>query len=149
MDYILNSVLPAFAKYPVILIAMYVLTLFYPRVASYFYSTILGLLVVYGIWHFDDQFEDGIHLWLTSTDFGAWFYSFFEQSRYEDALHRYDRYEDTRDSAEVAFSQGVYFMLKVVAAATLIGVPFAARARVKEAIGNIGRRPAKNPPPVL
>jgi len=149
MEYILDRVLPAFAEYPVVLLVLYVLTLFYPRVASYFYGTILGLLVIYGLYHFDDQFETDLHNWLTTTDIGAWFYSFFEQSRYQEALLSNDRFEDTRDSAEVAFTAGIYFMLKVCAALTLIGVPFAAKTRVKEAIGNIGRRPAKTPPPVL
>ena len=149
MEYILERVLPHFAEYPVVLLLLYVLTLFYPRVASYFYGAILGLLVVYGLYHFDDQFERSIHAWLTTSDLGAWFYSFFEENQYRESLQSNANTDGLRDTAEVAFTAGIYFMAKVGILLTLIGVPFAAKTRVKEAIGNIGRRPAKNAPPVL
>ncbi len=139
MEHFVERVLPHFAEYPLVLLVFYVLTLFYPRKASYVYSTILGALVLYGLYHFNGEFEDKLHVWLTSTDLGIWFYSYFADGVSEIA----------RDDAELAFTAGIYFMAKVGIVLTLITVPFAARSRVKEAIGNIGRRPAKNPPPVL
>ncbi len=139
MEQFVDRVLPHFVEYPLVLLALYVLTLFYPRKASYFYSSILALLVLYGLYHFNDRFEENLHSWLTTTDVGTWFYSFFAEGVSE----------VSRDDAELAFTAGVYFMAKVGILITLIAVPFAARNRVKEAIGNIGRRPAKNAPPVI
>lgn len=139
MEYILERVLPHFAEYPIVLLVLYVLTLFYPRRASYFYGTLLGFLVLYGLWHFNAQFEKSLHQWLTTSQSGVWFYSFFNADVSEEA-----RYE-----AELAFTAGVYFMIKAGIIVTLLGAPLAAKTRVKEAIGNIGRRPAKDSPPTI
>lgn len=151
MDNTLDRVLTHIAEYPLVLLALYVLTLFYPRKASYFYGTILGALVLYGLYNFNDRFEQRILHWLTTSETGAWFYSFFAVGHQPEILQSATPLARAEDafSAEMAFTAGLYFMLKVGAILILVFAPFAAKTRVKEAIGNIGRRPAKDSPPVL
>lgn len=135
----IDTVLLYFSKYPPVLLALYVFTLFFPRKASYFYAFVLAAVVSHGFVNFDSRFEESIHTWLTTSNTGALLYSLFE----------YDSREGALDAAERAFSAGLYLMLKASAVLIIVAVPFAAKARVKEAIANIGRRPLKDKPPVL
>jgi len=151
MENTLDRVLIHFAEYPAVLLALYVFTLFYPRKASYFYSAILGALVVYGLYNFNARFEERLLHWITTSEIGTWFYSFFSNEASTEVLHTATPLAraEMAYSAEAAFTAGLYFMLKVGVALIIVFVPFAAKTRVKEAIGNIGRRPAKDTPPLL
>ncbi len=139
MERLIEHALTNFADYPIVLLVLYAFTFYFPRKASYFYGSILCLLIAYGLYRFNARFETELHAWLTTTNMGGWFYSFFDAQVPEDA----------RDEAEKAFTSGIYFMLKLGVIMTLVIVPLTAKSRVKEAISNIGRRPAKDAPPTI
>lgn len=134
---LLEQILSKITLWPWALLAVFLFVLFFPRKASYLVAFGIAAAVAYGFITQGETYEAWLLGFFTSNPIGIRIFE-LANAGYTSASYTED---SSLNTAEVAFTSGVYMMLQITVVGLIFGGVSSARSYVKTSIRSIGSRP--------